>query len=285
MKGAIISNGYYQSQAYSHQINRIVEEFSLRGITLDIIKNNQAISTTKEYDFDFALFLDKDLYLARLLEQKGIVVFNNSFAIEKCDDKISTTICLSKYDDVFMPKTIIAPLRYKKIKDMAFINQVEEMLGYPMVAKKAKGSLGDGVILIKDRQELEKIEEQLSDTSHLYQAYISDSAGKSIRAYVIGHKVVAGMLLENSNDFRSNANNSVAKKIELNKEYIVTAQNISEYLELDFCAVDFFYGAPMIIEVNSNAYFEKLEEISEHNIARQIADYVISFIKEIRESE
>lgn len=285
MRGAIIVNGYYESKPYANQAERIKDEFSLRDIHLDIIKNNKALTIGNNFDFDFVIFLDKDIYLARMLEQVGVVVFNNSFAIESCDDKILTAISLNKHKDIIMPKTVISPLKYKEVLDSEFIQQLECSFDYPIIAKKAKGSLGCDVLLINNRQELEKTEKEWSTTPHLYQVFVEESKGKTVRAYVVGNKVVASMLLTSEEDFRSNAQGNKAEKVELDQNYIQTAESISRYLELDFCAIDFCVGAALVLEVNSNAFFERMEEISGVNIAGNIADYVIGFLREIKVNE
>ena len=48
------------------------------------IQNNIA----KEYAF--AVYLDKDKYLGKLLELKGLRLFNRAAAVELCDDKMIT---------------------------------------------------------------------------------------------------------------------------------------------------------------------------------------------------
>ncbi len=283
MKGVIIINGYYGSAAYTHQTKRLVEAFAARGEKLDIIKNNTAYGIT-DFEYDYAVFLDKDISLARFLEQNGVTVFNNSFAIENCDNKIKTAVALSKYPDVFLPKTLFAPLQYNDSqKDEDYFFAIEQELGYPMVVKEAISSLGQGVYLANDRAELKTIEKNLSRIPHLYQMYVEESRGKSVRAFVIGHKVAASILLSSENDFRSNVAPSIAEAVELDEEYISAAERISEYLELDYCAVDFFVGAPLVIEINSNAYFMKIEEATNIDIAGAYADYVLGFMKEIAE--
>ncbi|MDD4315859.1 MAG: RimK family alpha-L-glutamate ligase [Clostridia bacterium] len=282
MKGAIIANGYYESAAYTHQISRIAEAFAARGEELDVIKNNAAYGA-EAIAYDYAVFLDKDTTLARYLEQQGVVLFNNSFAIENCDDKIKTAISLSKYPDVFMPKSLFAPLQYHGgEKDEDYFNAIEEQMGYPVVIKEAVSSLGQGVYLAHDRAELEAIEKKLSNVAHMYQIYVEESRGRSVRAFVIGHKVAASMLLTNETDFRSNVAPSVAEAVEIDEAYTVAAEKISEYLELDYCAVDFFVGAPLVIEINSNAYFEKIEKATGVDIAGEYADYILGFMKEIK---
>lgn len=281
MRGAIIVNGFYENKAYTHQVTRIQQEFHLRGMSLKIIKNDKVFMSDIDLSLDFAIFLDKDKYLARILEQKGVIVFNNSFALEHCDDKILTLISLHKNKKIVLPKTIIAPIKYEPSADIKFLNHIESKLNYPLIAKRAVGSLGDGVRLIENNNELREIEEQWSIVPHLYQEYIAQSRGKSFRVYVVGHKAVASMFLENKEDFRSNAEGSKAVKIELNDSYINMAQEASKQLELDFCAVDFCTETALILEVNSNAFFEKMESVTAINIAGFIADYIINFLGEI----
>lgn len=283
MKGAIIINGFYESEAYSHQVSRIIEEFDKRGEQLKVIKNDMPYLTNVSFDIDYAIYLDKDIYLARALEDAGVVLFNNSFAIENCDDKIKTSIMLERYSDIFLPKTLIAPLKYHSQDDEEkFFEKLENDLGYPMVAKMAVGSLGKSVYLINDRNELEQKEKELATFPHLYQMYVEESKGRSVRAFLIGNKVVACMLLTSECDFRSNIAPSQAEKVELDSSYIETAEQISEHLDLDYCAIDFFVGVAMVIEVNSNAYFQKIENITGANIAGLYADFVIKFIKELK---
>lgn len=281
MKGAIIINGYYESAAYAHQIKRLSEAFAARGQNLEIIKNNAAYGI-EDFGYDYAVFLDKDISLARFLEQNGVVVFNNSFAIENCDDKIKTALALSKYPDVYLPKSLFAPLQYSDAeKEEEYFCSIEEQLGYPIVVKEAVSSLGQGVYLANDRAELKTIEKKLARIPHLYQIYVEESKGRSVRAFVIGHKVAASMLLTNETDFRSNIAPSIAEAVTLDEQYISAAEKISHYLELDYCAVDFFVGAPLVIEINSNAYFMKIEEATNVDIAGLYADYVLGFMKEI----
>ncbi|HHT83165.1 MAG: ATP-grasp domain-containing protein [Christensenellales bacterium] len=282
MKTAIVINGYYSSPAYTHQVDRITEELRREGYEPQIFKNNNLLLPKQSFDFDCAIFLDKDINLARIMEQAGVEVFNSSFSIEKCDDKIKTAIYLSRYQDISMPETVIAPLRYSggDIIDAEFIDSVEKALAYPMIAKTATGSLGCGVRLIENRQALEETERELWSAPHLYQKYIASSKGKSVRAYVVGGKAVAGMLLCSADDFRSNQGEVTAQAFELDENYIEIAQRAANYLDLDFCAVDFLYDSPMIIEVNSNAYFMKLEQSTKTNIASSIVKYILERVKE-----
>ena len=51
-------------------------------------------------------------------------------------------------------------------------------------------------------------------------------------------------------------------------------------LDLDYCGIDFFVGAAMVIEVNSNAFFQKMEAVTNKNIAGAYAGYMVEYLKE-----
>ena len=81
--------------------------------------------------------LDKDINLARIMEQAGVEVFERLFSMKNASDKIKTAIYLSRYQDISMPETVIAPLRYSggDIVDAEFIDSVEKALALSPYSK------------------------------------------------------------------------------------------------------------------------------------------------------
>lgn len=281
MKGVIVVNGYYKGESYSHQVKRIRDELIIRGVAVDVYENNKPVEICDRFDYDFGVFLDKDVLLARTMENSGVLLFNNSFAIENADDKVRTDSVLAKYGDAVFPKTVFSPKKYFKGVDEAFLKSVADRLGYPIVVKTNCGSLGTGVYLAKNFDSLVKTDAMLVDHDRFYQQFVSESEGKSVRIIVIGDKVVAAMSLSNATDFRSNANlGGVAQKYEISKDYANIAVKIAEQLDLDYCGIDFFACAPILIEVNSNAFFKAMESVSGVNIAGAYADYIIKKTEE-----
>ena len=114
---------------------------------------------------------------------------------------------------------------------------------------------------------------------HLYQEYIGNKFGEDIRVIVIGGKAVSSMRRKNDKDFRSNiALGGKGEKIELRKEYKDVAENCAKVLGLDYCGVDLLSGSndePIVCEVNSNAFFEEIENITKMNIAKAYCEYII----------
>lgn len=280
MKGVIVVNGYYTSDSYTHQVARLMEEFSFSDTKVDVYINNAPVLLGTKFNIDFAVFLDKDIILARIMEQDGVRVFNTSYAIENTDNKIKTALILANYD-VKMPKTISAPVQYKYSFDSEYLKNAGKELGYPVVVKTAQGSLGTGVFIAYNEFELYNIDKNLGNCEKLYQQFIEESKGKSYRVIVIGNKVKATMILSNDKDFRSNVNlGGIAKIAHLNKRYQELAEKVSKYLDLDYCGIDFFVGNEMILEVNSNAFYKKAEEITKVNIAKEYTDYILGIMGE-----
>ena len=101
MKGLIIMNAYLNGEKFYRQSRRLAEELKRAGAETEI-RLNGGIEATIRTDgaadciggFDFAVYLDKDKYLGRMLELAGLRLFNCADAVEKCDDKMLTYLAL-----------------------------------------------------------------------------------------------------------------------------------------------------------------------------------------------
>ena len=142
MRGIIIVNQELGHNEY--KIKRFVEEGKKLGIELVTFVNDGTLASIKDNDVvinlpssDFIFYLDKDIYLARMLEKAGRRLFNRADFIKMCDDKMLTFInCANK--GIRMPLTIAGPLVYSELKESnySFLDEVIEQLGFPMVVKK-----------------------------------------------------------------------------------------------------------------------------------------------------
>lgn len=289
MKGLIVMNGYPSSEKFYRQSARIREELEKLDVETDVVLNGEVKARLTENatpsalidEYGFCVYLDKDKYLSRVLEGAGMRLFNSASAIEVCDDKMTTYLCLQNAG-VKIPETISAPLCYtpKSQTKTGFLNGVES-LGYPIVAKKSYGSFGAGVRLAKNREELEEIEREWLYSPHFYQKFVG-TKGRDIRVIVIGKRAVAGMRrVAIEGEFRSNIElGGHGEKIELSKEYIAVAERVAQHLNLDYCGVDLLEDeTPIVCEVNSNAFFEGLESVTGVSIAKKYAEYIVSEMK------
>ena len=284
-KVLIVVNGYGLADGIKHQVERLKEEFSKRSVEVEIIKNTQVFAYIFEGNikislpkYDFVLYLDKDRYVAGLLEKAGYKLYNNIESIIKCDDKMLTHICLVDHD-IKMPTTISSALCYTDNGNRDYLKLVEEKISLPMIVKEVYGSLGKQVYFAKNHEELLEIENKLIHVPHIFQEFISSSYGKDYRIIVIGGKVVAYMKRENPNSYLSNlAAGGTSSKTELPDEYLKIAEKCALILGLDYCGVDILEGPngePIVSEVNSNAFYEGIEKTTGVNVAGCYVDYLL----------
>ncbi len=284
MNGLIITNQELGHSAY--KIDRFKEEFAELGISLDVVKNDGTLAQIKNNNIylnipkcDFVIYLDKDAYLARMLEKAGVRIFNKAEFIKLCDDKMLTFIKCSN-EGIRMPDTFAGPLVYTSIEKphIEFLNSIIEKLGFPMVVKKVYGSLGEGVFLVNNKEELINLYNEICHNPILFQKYVSSSSGHSIRVIVIDGKVFGAFVRKNGNDFRSNFGTTAgSEKLQNPEKYLSFAQKIAEKLDIEYAGIDLLddeNGDIVMCEINSNAFFEEFEKTTGLNVAKAFAEMV-----------
>ena len=292
MKGLILINAYSRMRAFEVQSSRLAEEFEAIGVEADVRRNDGFLARVEDgsisvgLGYDFCVYLDKDRYVLRALEASGIPVFNRYSAIEACDDKMMT--CLELAGHGFrMPKTLPGMLCYdpgEPVRDTS-VDAVVDALGLPVVVKECYGSMGKGVRLAHDREELKALMERVKTSPHLFQEFVSGSSGRDLRVIVVGGRAVGGMLRTSGADFRSNVGcGGKGTAYDLSPEVARYAERIADVLDLDYCGIDLLFpddGGDMIVcEVNSNAFFEAFEAATGKNVARLYARHVVDEVSQ-----
>lgn len=284
MTGLLITNKYMTSDKFSILKNGFINASNEMGLKLDYLNNLEAYELLGlSIKYDFILFYDKDLKLAKELENKGYKLFNNSKAIEICDDKYLTYINLK--GDIRQPKTIASPFLYYNdlSNDFDFIKKCEYDFSYPFIMKESKGSFGLQVYLINDRNEFIKYLKLVGIKSFLIQEFIKESFGKDIRLQVVGDTVVASIKRINKNgDFKANITNGAEAYIyEATNQEKTLAIKACKIIGVDFAGVDILFGSnnePILCEINSNAHIENIGKITNMNIYKKILEYIISVL-------
>ena len=282
MNGIIIINQEIGHNVY--KIKRYKEEFSKLGISLDVFVNDGTLAMIKDNELsinlpkcDFIIYLDKDIYLARILEKAGYRLFNKADFIKLCDDKALTNIaCASR--GIKMPDTITGPLFYSqelKEENFKFLDDVIAKLGLPLILKRVYGSLGLGVYLIKTKEELIEAYKEHCRAPILFQKYVGSSYGVSARVIIIDKKVVGGFIRYNKTDFRSNyGDNASSRPLKEGDKCFELASYIAKELDIEYAGIDFMFlesGEPILCEINSNAFFEEFEKVTGINVAKEYA--------------
>lgn len=286
--GILVVNEFLNSSKFEELYQFLKKSARENNVNLDILTNREIMIGIDDrqldiHTIDFILFWDKDVLLARYLENLGFRVFNSSNAIEICDDKALTYVMLAK-SGIKMPKTIIPPFTYdekyncNKPKVMNFIEEVEYKLGYPMIVKARRGSFGAQVHLVYKKNKLIELFDKYDSNNIVFQEYISTSKGRDIRLQVVGDKVVASMYRYSDIDFRANiTNGGKMKNYEPSDKEVDMAINACSQLGLDFAGVDILFGEnnePILCEVNSNAHFVNIYNCTGVNVADEIMKYI-----------
>ena len=284
----IIYNGFALIEQAKYKMNRLKEELNAKGLDVDLIPSTSLLTSNRVdktffNNYYFAISLDKDYYLSKLISQY-INIYNETEATRICDDKMATILYLKK-NNIHTPKTISAPLCYldeldeNKIDD--YIKLIEKEFTYPFVFKLCYGSLGKQVMLINNRKELLVAYKKNYNKPHLYEEYLFVNSGTDYRVIVINNKVEAVMERKNTKDFRSNiylggkGTNLTNNVNPLIKEIALDA---TKSLKLNYSGVDVMLdnnNTPCILEVNSNPFFSEVEKVTNINVSKILIDYLL----------
>lgn len=285
-KCLIIVNAYSRLKSSLNQSERLRCEFARLGVEADVRPNDFFACEVAEGGalscavggYDFCVYLDKDKYAARMLEKRGVRLFNSARAIEDCDDKMLTAIALSDLG-IPMPRTLPGLLCYspeEPLKESAF-DEVERRLGYPVIVKASYGSLGAGVFMARDRAQLDSLAQKLKCTPHLFQRFVPESAGRDARVIVVGGRVVAAMERRSDSDFRSNIElGGQGAPLAADGRLKELCEKVARHICPDYCGIDVLFGGDgyLVCEVNSNAFFGGIERVTGVNVAREYAQYM-----------
>ena len=282
MRGWLIVNSFMNTDKFISLYEMLSNAFKKHNVTLDIKKASDIsleVGANIINKPDFAIFWDKDIYLAERLEKSGVRLFNNKKAVLLCDNKILMYQAL-KENNIKIPRTFIAPKTFEGLNysNRSFLKEVINEIGFPMVIKEAYGSFGEQVYLANNEASLNKIIDSIGYKDFLLQEYVASSKGKDVRINVVGDKAIVSMLRENDNDFRSNISGGGHGSIyEPSKEFVDLALKATKALGLDFAGVDVMFDkdGPILCEVNSNPQFASTLKATGINLADYIADYII----------
>ena len=284
-QGLLIVNHFLNSAKFRELADFLMNAAKKHDIALTLRDNAELLfdlASGKAHEAlpeaDFGIFWDKDVMLGRLLEERGLRLFNSSSAVALCDNKSLTHQALS--GKLPMPRTVCAPMSFKGVgyTDAAFIDRIEDYLSYPCVIKECCGSFGRQVYFIHSRADAEALLAHMDGTPLIFQEFVKSSIGRDLRINVVGGEVKAAMLRANPHDFRANiTNGGTASRYIPNAEQCEMALNACRLLGVEFAGVDLLFGkggSPLLCEVNSNAHFKSILDCTGVNLADALLEYI-----------
>ena len=282
-KLTIIYNPFVSVIKQKEQVQLFKKAQAQLKIKLDFVRSDEVNSLINQNKHSFShkiLFLDKNIPLAQLLENKGYKLYNSAKSIAICDNKALTHVTLAK-TKIRQPKTLIGPLTFnlKKIEiSDPFIKQINKTFKYPVVLKEVYGSFGHQVYLINNQNELVNKINTLAGKEFIVQEYLSQKSGHGIRILVINKKIYGAIKQINKNDFRSNLTLGSSGKIVKLPQYAQTmAQKIIKQLNLFYGGIDLIYdnnNRLIFCEANSNAQLTNISKIFNTNFAQLLVTQI-----------
>ncbi len=213
--------------------------------------------------------------VVRHFQEMGVCVLNSAMSIFSSRDKFR---CLQ----IMVKHKIPIPTSYFSYDLHDAETIVQQKLGYPLIVKVIEGTQGNGVYLVKNKNEATQLFDGLSalKTKVILQEFIAEFKGKDIRAFVVGGKVVGAMMrVAGEGEFRSNLHRGgVGEQIDLTEEEKLIAIKAAAVLDLDIAGVDILRAkkGALVIEVNSSPGLEGIEGVTRVKIAEAIIDFAQS---------
>lgn len=203
----------------------------------------------------FAINRTRDWSLAKMLEQMGIRVYNDSCLAKLGNDKAEAYRYMEQRGIPSMPVVYGADVPPP---------------WYPAVAKACRGHGGTEVYLIKDEGMWQDWKENVCQPGKEYviQQAASD-LGRDVRVYVVGDQAVAAVQRTSETDFRSNfcLGGSVGLYRLTEEERFLVEQAVSG-LSVGMAGIDFIFH-------NGKMVFNEIEDVAGARGLYSLADYDI----------
>ena len=226
-----------------------------------------AIEYLKDRNITYAIYRGRNSNISLDLEKHNVRVFNNSFTNKIANDKYLTYLFANEHG-------------FKTIES----NKIPfAKAHFPQIMKSTSGHGGSEVFLIRDKNEQEKIVKDYPNKTFIYQDFVENDG--DLRVYLIGQKVIAGVLRQNKQEFRHNY--SLGGKVclvEADEQTRKTAISLAKLLKSDFIGIDFLKtkdGAFLLSEIEDPVGSRMLYSLSNIDILGIFINYLKQTMRRI----
>jgi tetrahydromethanopterin:alpha-L-glutamate ligase len=204
------------------------------------------------------------------LRERGVPVWNDARAIERCVDKSTTSFLLSRAG-IATPATW-ATESYEQAWDIA----QRETADGPLVLKPLFGSQGRGLKLIRKPDDLPQSGNAAGGVWYLQRYVAVERDGfHDFRLLVVRGRVIAAMQRHSAHWITNVKRGGRPVAAVVDDEMKAIAIEATTAVGADFAGVDILYGAdqrPTVLEVNSMPAWAGLQKVASVNIASVFAD-------------
>jgi tetrahydromethanopterin:alpha-L-glutamate ligase len=220
------------------------------------------------------------LGILHALRERGVMVWNDARAIERCVDKSMTSFLLA-HAGIATPPTWAV----ESFDQARTIAQVETKRA-ALVLKPLFGSQGRGLRLIRKPDDLPPPHEVAGGVYYL-QRFVGVERGgyHDFRLLVIRGRVVAAMRRHSTNWITNVKRGGRPVPALINDDLGELAVRAATAVGADFAGVDILYGPdrrPTVLEVNSMPAWSGLQKVSSANIASSLVAALVDALAERR---
>ncbi len=245
--------------------DRLREEAEAVGLTLTtaVLAPGERPALSGE---SFAVVRVIDPGLTAYLEAAGLRVFNNA---------ATSRVANSKWETYRLAKALGIP-----VLETHRLTERQEPPFYPAVIKSFDGHGGKEVFLVRDADAYRALPECLQGRDRIAQPLCSQP-GVDMRVYVMGDRVMAGMVRRSETDFRSNfslGGQVTVGEVTASQREVVAA--LYEVLHWDFVGVDFIRheGEWVLNEIEDVVGTRMLYRVAERDAAREYMQYIVKLL-------
>ena len=217
----------------------------------------------------------RDFTVSMFFEDAGVKVFNSTFI---------TMIGNDKYMAVDFVKSTGAPVPESYLLKKG--ERFDTVIDKEMVVKSLHGHGGSEVYSVSSNEDLDVIRKRTEDDMILQEKLKPSEdeypLGKDLRVYIVGNKIVAGMMRSSDKDFRSNFSlGGKAEFHELNEDEKSIVKKITDAVFIDHAAIDLIYdkGTPVFNEIEDMCGSRMLYENTDIDIADMYAKHIADTLK------
>ena len=250
-------------------ISRLIESAKIRGCELELVIYEDGVKEPLTPPPDFAIVRTIRPELNKMLEELGIVTFNNHVTSRVANDKWQTAVTARELGIEIMDT---APLG----------SDEADSFEYPLVLKAVDGHGGNEVFLVNNPEEARDIASANTDKRFILQR-LCDEPGVDMRVYVMGEKIVAATKRISKTDFRSNFSLGGSAETDTpTNDMISTINKLHTALDFDFVGVDFIRnsGRWVLNEIEDVVGTRMLYSLTDIDAADKYIEYILGKLKE-----
>ena len=204
------------------------------------------------------------------LRERGIMVWNDAYTIERCVDKSMTSFLLARAG-IATPATW-ATQSYEQARAIA----QRETADGALVLKPLFGSQGRGLRLIRGADDIPRPEDAAGGVWYLQRFVTVERDGfHDFRLLVVRGRVIAAMARHSTHWITNVKRGGRPVAALVNNEMTALAVEAATAVGADFAGVDLLYGTdqrPTVLEVNSMPAWSGLQKVTSVNIAAVFAE-------------